>query len=147
MNAHAVARWRGLVPLFAAWAVLLVIETLGQVSLKTAGMQVGVFELDRTSILAAVSTPWLWVGLACYLGQFVVWMTILEKSALSVAFSTSAIVFVAIMIASKVVFGDPMSSEKILGSAIIVAGILLLGGGSDAPSTPERGDDAEEAKP
>ncbi|MGH8113739.1 MAG: hypothetical protein ACREPS_01600 [Rhodanobacteraceae bacterium] len=146
MNASATARWRKLAPLFVAWALLLAIETLGQVSLKTAGMRIGVFELERSSILAAISTPWLWVGLACYLGQFVVWMTILEKSTLSAAFPTSAIVFIAIMIASWAVFGDQMGWEKILGSAIIVAGILMLGGGSDAPSTPEH-DDAEEAKP
>jgi drug/metabolite transporter (DMT)-like permease len=130
-------------PLFLAWVILLAIETLGQVSLKTAGMQIGVFELQRASILAALSTPWLWVGLGCYLAQFVVWMVILEKSTLSAAFPTSAIVFVAIMIASWAVFGDPMGWEKTLGSAIIVAGILLLGGESEPePSPSEHGGDA-----
>lgn len=121
-------------PLIIAWAVLLVIETLGQVSLKMAGARVGTFELNGSSIHAALSTPWLWLALACYLGQFAVWMNILEKSTLSAAFPTSAIVFVAIMIASWAVFDDPMGWEKILGSAIIVAGILLLGG--DAQPTP-----------
>lgn len=121
-------------PLLLAWLLLLVIETFGQVSLKIAGMHVGHFELNRASVLAAASTPWLWLGLACYIGQFAVWMKILEKSRLSSAFPTSAIVFVSIMIASWAVFGDPMGWEKILGSAIIVAGILLLGG--DAQHVP-----------
>ena len=134
MNVAVASRWRRLMPLIAAWALLLIIETLGQVSLKMAGAKVGALELDRQSILAALSTPWLWLALACYLGQFAVWMTILEKSTLSAAFPTSAIAFVAIMIASWAVFGDPMGWEKILGSAIIVAGILLLGG--DAQHTP-----------
>lgn len=147
MNPHATARSRKLAPLLVPWAILLAIETLGQVSLKTAGMQIGAFELDRSSILAAVSTPWLWVGLACYLSEFFVWMMILEKSTLSAAFPTSAIVFVAIMIASWAVFGDRMGWEKILGSAIIVAGILLLGGDSDAPPTPESDDEAKRAEP
>lgn len=128
-------------PLVIAWALLLVIETLGQVALKMAGAKVGVFELNAQSIHAALSTPWLWLALACYLGQFAVWMNILEKSALSAAFPTSAIVFVAIMIASKAVFDDPMGWEKILGSAIIVAGILLLGGDAQhAPPVPPRND-------
>jgi multidrug transporter EmrE-like cation transporter len=121
-------------PLLLAWLLLLVIETFGQVSLKLAGMHVGTFELDRPSLLAAASTPWLWLGLVCYLGQFVVWMKILEQSRLSSAFPTSAIVFVSIMVASWAVFGDPMGWEKILGSAIIVAGILLLG--DDAQHVP-----------
>lgn len=121
-------------PLLIAWLLLLVVETFGQVALKKAGAEVGAFELNRHSILKALSTPWLWVGLVCYLGQFAIWMKILEKSTLSSAFPTSAIVFVAVMIASWVVFDDPMGWEKILGSAIIVAGILLLG--SDAHHTP-----------
>ena len=127
-------------PLLLAWVLLLAVETLGQVSLKFAGARVGAFELNRHSIFAALSTPWLWLGLACYLGQFVIWMRILEKSRLSRAFPTSAIAFVAIMIASKAIFGDPMGWEKILGSAIIVAGILLLGGDAHSAPAPARHD-------
>jgi len=119
-------------PLLLAWILLLAVETLGQVSLKFAGTRVGALQPNPHSILAAVSTPWLWLGLACYLGQFVLWMRILEKSRLSRAFPTSAIAFIAIMIASWAIFGDPMGWEKILGSAIIVAGILLLGGDAHA---------------
>jgi drug/metabolite transporter (DMT)-like permease len=127
--------------LLLAWVLLLAVETLGQVALKFAGTRVGALEPNLHSILTAVATPWLWLGLACYLGQFVIWMRILEKSRLSSAFPTSAIAFVAIMIASKVVFGDPMGWEKILGSAIIVAGILLLGDDKhSAPPMPPRND-------
>jgi drug/metabolite transporter (DMT)-like permease len=141
MRARTSTRWRQLMPLVMAWVLLLVIETLGQVAMKMAGARVGAFELNARSIHAALSTPWLWLALACYLGQFAVWMNILEKSALSAAFPTSAIVFVAIMIASWAVFDDPMGWEKILGSAIIVAGILLLGGDAQhAPPVPPRND-------
>lgn len=132
---------RVLSPLLLAWVALLAIETLGQVAIRYAGIAVGEFELTRPSILRAVTTPWLWLGLACYLAQFGVWMNILEKSALSSAFPTSAIVFVAIMVASWAVFNDPMGWDKILGSAIIVAGILLLGGDAQpAPPAPRRND-------
>lgn len=115
-------------PVLTAWVVLLALETLCQVALKSAGSAVGAFDLDRESILAAISTPWLWVAIGCYIGAFMAWMTILDKSALSAAFPTSAIVFVSVMIASVLVFGEPVHWEKVLGSAIIVAGILLLGG-------------------
>lgn len=140
MNAAATRR-RRLTPLILAWAILLAVETLNQIALKMAGRHVGVFEFDRRSLLAALHTPWLWLALACYLGQFAVWMMILEKSMLSAAFPTSAIAFVAVMIASWAVFGDPMGWRKILGSAIIVAGILLLGSGAQpTPPVPPRHD-------
>lgn len=123
-----------LLRLLTAWVLFLLIETLGQVAMKMAGRHVGAFELDAASIRVALATPWLWLALACYLGQFALWMNILERSALSAAFPTSAIVFVAIMVAAWAVFGEPMAWQKILGSAIIVAGILLLG--SDAHTNP-----------
>ncbi|HET7932143.1 MAG TPA: hypothetical protein VFL63_12250 [Rhodanobacteraceae bacterium] len=135
MNAGAALRTWRLSPVVTAWVALLAIETLGQIALKTAGARIGPFELDRPSIVLALQTPWLWLGLACYLGQFMVWMVILEKSALSAAFPTSAIVFVAVMVASRLVFGDPMGWEKMLGCVVIVTGILLLGG-DQAPSPP-----------
>ena len=135
MSAAAGSRRRTLT-LVAAWVALLAVETLGQVALRTAGARVGALELDRHSILLALSQPWLWIGLACYIGQFAVWMNILEKSTLSAAFPTSAIVFVSIMLASWAVFGDAMGWAKILGSAIIVAGILLLGGDAHPPAPP-----------
>lgn len=117
-----------------AWFTLLVFETLCQTSLKFAGDAVGPFDLDRASIIAALSTPWLWVAIGCYLGAFIAWMTILDKSSLSSAFPTSAIVFVSVMIVSWYVFREPVDWEKILGSAVIVAGILMLGGDERAPA-------------
>lgn len=127
MNGPARAQ-RPLLPLLLAWLALLLLETLCQISLKLAGEATGAFALERASVLRALSTPWLWVAIGCYVGVFLAWMTILEKSPLSAAFPTSAIVFVSVMIASWIVFREPVHWEKALGSAIIVAGILLLGG-------------------
>lgn len=115
-------------PLLLAWLVLLALETLCQISLKLAGDATGAFHFDRASVLAALSTPWLWVAIGCYVGAFLAWMTILDKSALSSAYPTSAVVFISVMIASWIVFGEPVDWEKALGSAIIVAGIMMLGG-------------------
>jgi drug/metabolite transporter (DMT)-like permease len=122
------ARMRKVWPVLVAWLVLLLLETLCQISLKFAGDAIGAFKLDRVSVLAAVSTPWLWVAIGCYLGAFLSWMMILNQSTLSSAYPTSAIVFVSVIIASALIFGEPVHWEKALGSAIIVAGILLLGG-------------------
>ena len=136
---------RRLVTLLVAWLLLLAVETFGQVAIKTAGNLVGPLEPDLPSVLRALREPWLWVGLACYLTQFAIWMNILEKSALSTAFPTSAIVFVVIMFTSWAVFGDHLGWDKLLGSAIIVAGILLLGGDDHAPAPPHT--DAEGSAP
>ena len=120
-------------PVRIAWLILLTLETLSQLSLKFAGRAVGAFELNRDAVLAALSTPWLWVAIGCYLGAFLAWMSILRKSSLSSAYPTSAIVFVSVIVVSAAIFGEPVHWEKALGSAIIVAGILMLGGDGREP--------------
>jgi drug/metabolite transporter (DMT)-like permease len=110
-----------------AWGVLLVLETLCQISLKLAGRRTGAFDFSAAAFRLALGVPWLWVAIGCYVGAFLAWMTILRESTLSSAFTTSALVFVAVMCASWLVFGEHIGVLQLLGSAIIVGGILLLG--------------------
>jgi drug/metabolite transporter (DMT)-like permease len=118
-----------------AWALLLGFETVCQISLKTAGLANAGFDFSPRAFIAAISTPALWVAIGCYIGAFLAWMTILRKSTLSAAFATSAIVFVAVMLASWWVFGEHIGVLQLLGSAVIVAGILMLGTDDANPHT------------
>jgi multidrug transporter EmrE-like cation transporter len=119
-----------------AWSLLLGFETLCQISLKTAGLANPNFDFTPAAFGHALATPWLWVAIGCYIGAFGAWMTILRKSTLSAAFATSAIVFVAVMLASYLMFGEHIGAAQLIGSAIIVGGILMLGT-----------DDADDGKP
>lgn len=110
-----------------AWLMLLVFETLCQISLKSAGLDNPDFDFALASFKHALSTPWMWAAIACYIGAFGVWMTILRKSTLSAAFATSAIVFVGVMLASWLVFGERIGFWQMTGCTIIAAGILSLG--------------------
>lgn len=127
-----------------AWLLLLGFETVCQISLKKAGLDVGVFDFSRHAFVRALSQPWLWSAIGCYIGAFLSWITILRKSTLSAAFATSAIVFVAVMAASWMVFGEHVGTMQIAGSLIILAGILMLGADEaarppDAPSAAHPG--------
>ena len=127
-----------------AWLLLLGFETVCQISLKKAGLDVGAFDFSRNAFVRALSQPWLWSAIGCYIGAFLSWITILRKSTLSAAFATSAIVFVAVMAASWMVFGEHVGTMQIAGSLIILAGILMLGADEaarppDAPSAAHPG--------
>lgn len=121
---------------WVAWLMLLGFETLCQISLKSAGLDNPDFDFSIAAFAHALATPWTWVAIGCYIGAFGVWMTILRKSTLSAAFTTSAIVFVAVMFASWLVFGERIGFWQLVGCAIIVGGILALGadGADDAES-------------
>jgi|SRR5450432_254562 len=110
-----------------AWGALLGFETLCQISLKLAGRQTGAFDFSLSAFHAAAASTWLWVAVGCYIGAFLAWMTILRKSTLSAAFTNSALVFVAVMLASWLVFGEYIGWPQLLGSVIIIAGILMIG--------------------
>jgi len=112
---------------WVAWLLLLGFETLCQISLKSAGMDNPDFDFTLAAFKRVLATPWMWLAIGCYIGAFGVWMTILRKSSLSAAFATSAIVFVGVMLASWLVFGERIGFWQLVGCAIIVAGILSLG--------------------
>lgn len=112
---------------WVAWLMLLGFETLCQISLKMSGLDNPDFNFSPAAFARTLATPWTWIAIACYIGAFGVWMTILRKTTLSAAFTTSAIVFVAVMIASWLVFGEHIGPWQLLGCAIIVGGILALG--------------------
>ena len=122
--------------IWIAWLLLLGCETVCQISLKKAGLDVGAFDFSRGAFARALAEPWLWTAIGCYVGAFLSWITILRKSTLSAAFATSAIVFVAVMAASWVVFGEKVGVLQIAGSSIILLGILMFGADEKA-SSPE----------
>jgi drug/metabolite transporter (DMT)-like permease len=113
--------------ILASWVVLLLLGALCQISLKYAGLDTGPFDFSAHAIAAAAASAWLWLAVGCYLGEFVAWMVILRHSSLSSAFPTGAIVLIVLMIASRWLFDEPMGWMKLVGSAMIVAGVLLLG--------------------
>jgi drug/metabolite transporter (DMT)-like permease len=119
-----------------AWAALLAFETLCQISLKLAGRATGAFDFSASAFRHGLATPWLWVAIGCYVGAFLAWMTILRKSTLSAAFTTSALVFVAVMLASWLIFGEHIAWLQLLGAAIIVGGILAIGADADPQEAP-----------
>ena len=120
---------------WTAWMLLLGLESLCQISLKYAGLANADFDFSLAAFAHAIATPPLWVAIGCYIGAFMAWMTILRKSTLSAAFTTSAIVFVAVMLASWWVFGEHIGATQLIGSAIILGGILLLGADDANPHT------------
>ncbi len=127
----------------ASWIAVLALGALCQIALKYAGLDNGPFDFSARAFIVAASSAWLWVAIGCYVGEFLAWMVILRHSSLSSAFPTGAIVLIVLMIASRWLFDEPLGWLKIIGSAMIVAGVLLLGPDHPAatPASDGRGDD------
>ena len=124
----------------SSWIVVLALGALCQIALKYAGLETGPFDFSARAFAAAASSVWLWIAVVCYVGEFVAWMVILRDASLSSAFPTGAIVLVVLLVASRFLFDEPVGWLKLIGSAMIVGGVLLLGpdhpAATPAPESP-----------
>jgi len=85
-------------------------------------------------------SPYIWMSFACEIINFVVWMTILKRHNVSQAFPLTAISYATIMITGWLVFHEPMQWAQLIGIAMIMGGIAMLGF-SPKPSSPDDGGD------
>jgi predicted N-acyltransferase/multidrug transporter EmrE-like cation transporter len=115
-----------------AWCGFLTCAALAQIAFKYAAQQTGEFDFSAHWFVLALGSFWLWVSVASHVGEFLLWMTILSRSALSSAFATSGVLFIVVLLASRLLFAEPLGWNKLIGSAVILIGILMLGA-DDAP--------------
>ena len=115
------------------WALLIALESSGQIATKVGGDQLGQMDFSLQWLHAVMMNPGVWVAIACYIGAFFVWMLILRRSSLSLAFPLSSLVFVGVLLGSWLGLGEHISVLHWVGVAVIMIGIALL-----AVGEPER---------
>ncbi|MEO8557784.1 MAG: hypothetical protein ABI439_01890 [Rhodospirillales bacterium] len=108
------------------WALLIAFETGSQLSLKAGSLGLAGETLQAMWFVDIASRPLIWLGVACYIAAFVMWMTILSRLPLGVAFPASAMVFIAVVLSSYFVFGETIGAWQLVGFAMILGGVLLL---------------------
>ena len=111
------------------WALLIGFESAGQIATKVAGDHLADMNFGGQWLLAVAASPWIWLAIACYIGAFFVWMLILRRSSLSLAFPLSSLVFVVVLLGSWLGLGEQISLLHWVGVAVIIGGIALLAEG------------------
>jgi len=112
--------------IFALWAVNLVVDTAGQLAFKAAAS-----EHESDSGLEhwryMLSHPWLWVGVACFVVEFVAWLAFLSVVPLSQGVLLGMMGIVAVMLGGKIWFHEHFTRLRVIGVSLIVAGVALVG--------------------
>jgi drug/metabolite transporter (DMT)-like permease len=116
------------------WAALLAIETATQLAFKAGSEKLDAADVDSSWLvttyswmIAALTTPQVWLAILGYLATFVVWMLILQRMDLSKAFPITALCYVTVPVFAWLIFGETTSPARAIGIAFIVAGVMLLG--------------------
>ena len=93
------------------WALLIILESGGQIATKVGGDQLGQMDFTLQWLLNVAQAPGVLLAIACYIGAFFVWMLILRRSSLSLAFPLSSLVFVGVLLGSWLGLGEQISER------------------------------------
>lgn len=106
--------------------VLVSFDTFAQVCFKLTANHAMPPEATLDWVWRLLSTPWVYCAIACYVGAFLTWMTLLEHAPIGPAFAASHLEVISVMALSVVLFGEKIGTPQLVGSALIIAGIVCL---------------------
>ena len=94
------------------------------------------FYLVLPALLVAVSArrwrhmlarPWLWVGIFCFVGEFLVWLAFLSLIPLAEGVLLGMVSIVVVMIGGRIWFHEHFTRLRLIGISLIVAGVVIVG--------------------
>lgn len=106
--------------------VLVCFDTFAQVCFKLTANHAMPPEANLAWVWRVLSSPWVYCAIACYIGAFVTWMSLLEHAPIGPAFAASHLEVISVMALSVVLFNEHIGSPQWIGSALIIAGIVCL---------------------
>jgi multidrug transporter EmrE-like cation transporter len=74
----------------------------------------------------AFSSPWVWLGLVLYGASAVLWLWVLSRLDVSLAYPLVSLGFVVTFVLGVWWLGEPFSWARLAGCALIVAGVVVL---------------------
>jgi len=84
------------------------------------------FSHDTRFFRKLFKTPWIWCGILSVSTGLFIWLTVLAQVDLSVAYPFDSLQYILVLPVSFLVFREYVDGRKILGSALILSGILLI---------------------
>ena len=79
-----------------------------------------------SAILILSKSPQFWTGMVCYAASVCVWLAALSKAPVSTAYPMLSLGYVAVAVVSVMWLGESMPVPKVLGIALICAGVILV---------------------
>lgn len=97
----------------------------GQVLFKKAAVTTPDMK-SVSGLMDLLGNVWFWLALLLYGAATLLWIFILQKVALSTAYPFAALGFILVPCAGYFLFGETLSPWHILGTILIISGVLLI---------------------
>ena len=106
----------------------LVLVSFGQTSLKFGLNHIGGFSLvhGTSEFIKLIRTPWIAIGFGCYGLSAILWLDVLSKLDLSLAFPMVSLTYVFTLLIGRFFFQETFGWERIVGVGLILFGIFCV---------------------
>jgi multidrug transporter EmrE-like cation transporter len=79
------------------------------------------------SLQVIATSPAVLMGMACFGLSAVLWLFVLAKIPLSTAYPFIAVGIIITVVGGRFLFAEPVSLLKLLGIALVIAGVICVG--------------------
>ncbi len=112
--------------LLALWTLS---EAIGQILFKRGvdALDAGEAHFGRATLGLALRSPAIIGGVLVHVVEFGIWLEILGRLPLSVAFPLESISYVTVLVATRVFLREAIPPRRWAGVGLICAGIVVLG--------------------
>ncbi len=108
----------------------VMLNAAAQILMKMGTNAIGHFEFSAENILPIgwkLATEWhIVTALVCYAVSVVVWILALSRVQVSIAYPMLSLGYVAVAFATWWLFGEPLTTNKLAGIAVIIVGVVIL---------------------
>lgn len=111
---------------FLIWVINAALDTAGHLALKAVAVTEHETEWRRWRQMLAM--PVMWLGLACFVIEFLAWLALISLIPLSLAVMIGSINIVVVMLAGRLLFGERLDRMRVAGMWLITLGVALAGG-------------------
>ena len=110
----------------ALWLLTVALDAGGQLAMKAAALDAhGASGLAHWRHMGR--RPWIWIGIACYVFEFVFWLAFLSLMPLSVGVLLASINIAVVMIAGRLVFAERITPLRLASIALVAIGVATVG--------------------
>ncbi|MDR1075502.1 MAG: EamA family transporter [Xanthomonadaceae bacterium] len=111
------------------WFLTVLLDTAGQLAFKAVAIDPNAGEgTGRWRHMAA--NPRMWLGISCYLFEFLAWVAFLSLVPLGRGVLLGSINIVVVMVAGRMLFKERLNPSHVIGILLISGGVAVVGLGT-----------------
>lgn len=108
----------------------VVFNTIAQLALKSGMNQIGHFTFQFANLIPiawqAVTCPWIILGVATYVGSMLIWLMVLSRSSVGIAYPMASLGYITSAVAAYYFLGEDLSVVRLTGIFVILIGVYIV---------------------